>query len=80
MLNKLIDGNPPSGMKRIHITGKMVITFRQHLDVPVDEVEELLSSVDNITCNVDLDRASWEVEEWEEIHTLVREVPKGYLG
>lgn len=58
-------------MKRIHITGKMTISFRMHLDVPDDEVEELLSSQDNITCNVDLDRAAWEVEEWDDIRTRV---------
>lgn len=65
-------------MKRIHITGKMTITFRQHLDVPDDEAEELLSSQANITCNVDLDRAAWEVEEWDDIQTRVTPVPAGY--
>ena len=65
-------------MKRIHITGKMTITFRQHIDVPDEEVEELLSSEENITCNVDLDRAAWEVEEWDNIETRTTAVPEGY--
>lgn len=58
-------------MKRIHITGRMIITFRQHLDVPDDEVEELLSSEDNITCNVDLNLASWEMVGVDDITTRV---------
>ena len=65
-------------MKRIHITGKMTITFRQHIDVPDDEVEELLSSEENITCNVDLNLASWEVEEYDNIKTSTTAVPEGY--
>jgi hypothetical protein len=69
-------------MKRIHITGKMTIAFRMHLDVPDDEVEELLSSEENITCNVDLNLASWEdlPEKWGLIWIMENGKPRQQVG
>ena len=58
-------------MKKVTITGKVVLKFRQVINVPEDELDEFMSSEENITCNVDLNCADWDIEEFEDVDASV---------
>ena len=51
-------------MKKIKIVGEAVVRFTQYLDVPDDELDELLGDVENLKCNVDEDSAQKDIIEW----------------
>lgn len=65
-------------MARLIITGKVTLDFKQVLDVPDDELEDFVFDgegkhfdEDNIICNIDLDRASWDVDQYEMLEVKV---------
>lgn len=63
-------GNMPD--KTVIITGKVTLTFKQILVLPDDEAEDLvLSCEDDISCNVDLNQCSWDIDEYEDVEAWI---------
>ena len=65
-------------MQRLIITGKVTLDFKQVLDVPDDELEDLVFDgegkhfdEDNIVANIDLDKATWDVDEYDQLEVKV---------
>lgn len=65
-------------MKKVVITGKVTLDFKQILIVPDDEVSELLSSEENLIHNIDLDNCTWDAEDFREIKTETFDYSGGY--
>jgi hypothetical protein len=61
-------------MARLIITGKVTLDFKQVLDVPDDGLEDFVFDgegkhfdEDHIICNIDLNKADWDVDEYDMI-------------
>jgi len=59
-------------MPKLIITGKVTLDFKQILDVPDDELENFVFDdegkqfdEENIICNIDLDNATWDVDQYD---------------
>ena len=52
-------------MKRVKIIGEAVVRMTQYLDVPDDELRELLDDAENLKCNVDEDSCTKDIIEWQ---------------
>jgi hypothetical protein len=63
-------------MKKVKITGKVLLSFNQTIEVPDDELDDLLSSDDNIISNIDLDQSDWDVEEYLDLETQIFAIPQ----
>jgi hypothetical protein len=58
-------------MKRVTITGEAVASYRQTIEVPDDEIEDLLRDEENLKVNVD-GSAPRDVIYWEWIKAEVQ--------
>lgn len=55
-------------MKKVVITGKVTLKFKQVLTLPNDEADDLLTScAGDLECNVDLNSCDWDVDEYEDV-------------
>ena len=52
-------------MKRVRITGEATVRIIQYLDVPDDELRELLDDDENLKCNIDEDSCKMDIIEWQ---------------
>jgi len=52
-------------MKRIRITGEATVRFVTYIEVPDDEVRELLDDDENLKTNVDEDGGERQVISWD---------------
>lgn len=59
-------------MKIVTITGYVTLKIQQVLEVPEEEIEQLM---ENLECNFDIEDCSWDVEEERDFEALVRDKP-----
>lgn len=52
-------------MKRIRITGEATVRMVQYIEVPDDEVRELLDGDENLKANVDEDSCDKQIILWD---------------
>ena len=65
-------------MIRVRVKGKVTLDFVQVLEIPEDEIGDFVFDgegesfdEDNITANIDLNQAIWDIDEYDQIEVKV---------